>query len=129
MSIRTAVLDLQGVLEQSRYIDRVDSLPFRSGSRKCTMTITQGGQTQTELYGKTRTKQMLELTLTVKIAVDPGTMADLTKEIDKEIIADRRRSGNAQTTILSEAGWEPVESEGKSIMAITRGVEIHVYDS
>lgn len=129
MSIQDALSDLQSVLEQSRYIDRVDNLPFKAGSPSCTITIVTGGQTQTTLYGKTRTMQLLEIKLTVKIAINPGALGDITKAIDAEIIKDRRRTNNAQTTVLNEEGWVPEETEGKKSMVISRGVEIHVYDN
>jgi hypothetical protein len=128
MSMKLAIEDLQQVLESSRHIDRVDNLPFRAGSRNCTMNIAMGAQESETNFGKTKTRQALTLTLTVKVAIAPEVMAELTKEIDKEIVTDRRRSTHAQTTILSEEGWEPEESEGKGAMSMSRNIEVHYYE-
>ena len=129
MSLKLAIEDLQKVLQQSRYVDRVDNLPFKSGSRSVTMGIGIGTQESETVFGKTKTRQALTITMSLKVAVRPEVMAELTKEIDKDIIRDRRRGNHAQTTILDEDGWEPAESEGgKNVMEIAREIEVHVYE-
>lgn len=128
MSIKLAIQDLANVLSQSQFIDRVDGLPIRAGSSRCRMEILVGTQYSVSNFGKTRTIQELDLTLTLKIAVEADQLAEITKEIDKEIIKDRRRSGQAQTTVLSETGWVPEETTGKSPVVISRTCEVHYYE-
>ena len=128
MSLSLAIEDLQSTLEQSRYLDRIDNLPIRPGSSNMTMQIAYGPQTHETRFGKTKVFQELELKLTVKIKITPGQLAEITKSIDDEIIKDRRRSNQAQTTILSEEGWVMEESEGKAVTVIAREIEVHVYE-
>ena len=92
------------------------------------MQIAYGPQTHETRFGKTKVFQEIDLTLTVKIKITPGQLAEITKTIDDEIIKDRRRGNQAQTTTLSEDGWVMAESEGKSITVITREIEVHVYE-
>jgi len=128
MGLQEAIANLQSTLEQSRYLDRIDNLPIRPGSSNMTMQIAYGPQTHETRFGKTKVFQELELTLTIKIRLTAGQLSEVTKTIDDEIIKDRRRSNQAQTTILSEEGWVPGESEGKSANVLTREIEVHVYE-
>lgn len=128
MSLSLAIEDLQTVLEQSRYLDRIDNFPIRPGSRNMTMQIAYGPQTHETRFGKTKVFQNIELKLAIKIKMPPGQLSEITKAIDDEIIKDRRRNGQAQTTILGEEGWVPGEAEGKSATVITREIEVHVYE-
>ena len=128
MSLSLAIADLQSTLEQSRYLDRIDNFPIRPGSTNMAMQIAYGPQTHETRFGKTKVFQELELTLTVKIKITPGQLSEITKSIDDEIIKDRRRSNQAQTTVLSEEGWVMEESEGKAVTIIAREIEVHVYE-
>lgn len=128
MSLQLAIEDLQTVLSSSRYLDKIDNFPIRPGSSNMTMQIAYGPQTHETRFGKTKVFQSIELTLTVKIKLAPGQLSEVTKTIDDEIIKDRRRNNQAQTTVLSEEGWEMQESEGKAITVITREIEVHVYE-
>ncbi len=128
MSLKLAIEDLQQTLASSKYLDRIDSFPIRAGSNNMTMQIAYGPQTHETRFGKTKIFQNIELTLTVKIKLTPGQFSEVTKTIDDEIIKDRRRDNQAQTTILDEEGWVPGESEGKAITVIAREIEVHVYE-
>ncbi len=128
MSLQLSIEDLQTVLANSRYLDKIDNFPIRPGSSNMTMQIACGPQTHEARFGKTKVFQNIELTLTIKIKLPPGQLSEVTKTIDDEIIKDRRRSNQAQTTILSEEGWEVGESEGKAVTVITREIEVHVYE-
>ena len=128
MSLQLAIEDLQNTLASSRYLDRIDNFPIKPGSRNMTMQIAYGTQTHETKFGKTKVFQSIELTLSVKIKLSPGQLSEVTKTIDDEIIKDRRRSNQAQTTVLLEEGWEMGESEGKAVTTITREIEVHVYE-
>jgi len=127
MSLSGAIDNLAEVLSESRFIERVDELPLKPGSRSIAMSIEVGDQTSVEMFGKVKTIQNLILTLTIKIKLPSATISDILREIDQDIIRDRRRDSEAQTTVLGLDGWTKEESEGKQITVIKRDCEVHYY--
>ncbi len=128
MSLLTAVEDLQFTLEQSAYLDRVDDINLAHGSSNLALTMAYGAQEHEAMFGKTKIYQTIELTLVVKIKLPTGKLAEITRAIDDEIIDDRRRSGLAQTTVLT-GGWDMEADEGKGPSVLTREIEVHCYES
>jgi len=128
MRIDLAVQDLVDTLNSSKVLDKVESVRPTAGRPNLHLGIALGTQTQTAHYGLTKYSQGLTLTLTIKTALHPSTISHIIKEIDKEIVKDRRRSLLAQTTILDEAGWTPEEPDGAAEHIITRSVEVQVND-
>ena len=128
MSLQLAIEDLAITLDNSEYLDRIDTLPLTPGSSRVGAVVGVGSQTTERNYGKDRVVQQLDITLTVKTKIEASELAEILNGVDKDIIRDRRRSGLAQTTVLDEEGWTPEESDKKEFTVMTRFVEVHVYE-
>ena len=128
MTLELAIQDLADVLGHSRFLDRVRSVKQKPGSSRFAMIIGLGKQTTQEQFGRSRYIQELELTLTIKTKISPEQIAEVLKEIDNDIIADRRRNSQAQTTVLNEEGWTPEEGENGNSTVVIRTLEVHVYE-
>ena len=126
--IDLAVQNLVDTLNQSDVLDRVEDIRPTAGRPDLHLGIEMAEHTQTAHYGLTKYHQQLALTLTIKTALAPATISHILKEIDKEIVSDRRRGGTAQGTILDEAGWSPEETDGKAQNILIRTVEVYVND-
>jgi hypothetical protein len=129
MTLELAIDDLANVLENSQFLDRVDTIKIKPGSRDFSLVIGVGSLLTESQFGKNKYNQAISLDLTIKQRITPQQLSEILKEIDNEIIADRRRNSQAQTTVLDEDGWTPVEAEKESFTAVSRFVEVHVYEN
>lgn len=98
----------------------------KSGARGYSLEVYRGTTTfaqkigcQTNLYG-------YGLTLKTSGTTDPADLAEKVGIINNRIIHDRRRGGNAQSTVMAEEGWTPDEEEGREAFSISTTLEIYI---
>ncbi len=99
-----------------------------AGSSSFSLAINHGAHETEYLFGAKKQKQQLVLALTTKgTSNEPATVYTMNQTIKDSIEADRRRGGNAQTTIVEE--WETVDDTGREGLEQTLIVEIQTYES
>jgi len=125
-SLELAYDDLVTTLTALTWLKVVQDIQ-EPGSKAYTILVTGGGSTTTSQFGKRKIKQEVNLVLFVKQGVDVGLIASKLDLINEAIIADRRRSTNAQTTIINE--WVVEENEGREGLSLAMISEVHVYES
>lgn len=126
MSLALAILNLQTDLAtiSGMHVDNVDVKP---GSPAKVITIVPTTQVFEQDFGVLRKLYSFRIKVTSKIAIDASAQSEIVKAVDEKIIADRRRGGYAQTTMLDDAGWDSNEPEGKDRLVMEREIVIAIY--
>lgn len=126
MSAKLAIADLIATLKAVDGLHVVEELQAKNRN-KFTLSVTQGERETFQQFGAKRVTQFLVLELQVK-APRPGDISDKLSLIDSAITADRRRSGNAQSTLNTEP-WTIADDQGREGVQIATTVGIIVYES
>lgn len=96
----------------------------KSGGRKWSLEVVAGTSRFVPKIGCRTKFNGYTLTLKTTAQTAPDDLAEKLGVIDDIITNDRRRGGNAQSTIADEAGWTPEEDEGRESFSITTNIEI-----
>jgi hypothetical protein len=89
------------------------------------LTVTLGEQSNEYHFGATKNIQQVVLRLSALGIITNNETAAKCKSISDAIVADRRRGGNAQTTVIGP--WTKEEDEGREGVVFESIVEIHAY--
>lgn len=99
-----------------------------AGSSPFTASLATGQLETDYFFGKNKLRQTLILLLQSKGTENsPADVYTMNKAIKDAIESDRRRGGNAQTTVAGD--WESGDDEGREGLTQTLTVEIHVYEN
>lgn len=122
-----AIADLIAVLEAITGLTVTTQLQ-PAGSSGFTLAIGHGELSTEYMFGAEKHHQALVLVLTAKgTSNQPATVYAMNKTIKDAIEADRRRGGNAQTTIVGE--WSTDDDQGREGLTQSLSVEIQTYES
>jgi len=113
-------------------IDSLNALPWlsvytergKSGARKWSIEVVAGTSRFVPKIGCRTKYNGYTLTLKSTAQTAPDDLSEKLGVIDDIITNDRRRGGNAQSTITDDAGWTPDEDEGRESFSITTNIEI-----
>lgn len=125
--VQAAFTDLVETLDALDWLT-VKTEPATSGARGYTIEVTGGTFLVERNFGCKTVNSGYVLTLVHNGQKEPSDLNYRLSLIDDAIVTDRRRGGNAQTTIFDEAGWAVVDDEGRSNFAIQTNLEIHIHE-
>lgn len=124
MSIDLAIADIVTTLESIVSVTEENQEP---GNLDYHLAVTIGNQEIEYYFGAKRIKQEISLLLSASGTVTNKAIALQCKAISDALVLDRRRGGNAQTTIAGR--WEKNEDEGREGRVFESTIEVHVYES
>ena len=89
------------------------------------LKVMLGEQDNQYHFGATKNRQQIILELTANGVITNNDIADKCNAISTALVADRRRGGNAQTTVIGP--WTKLEDEGREGVVFQSIAEIHTY--
>lgn len=90
------------------------------------LTVTIGEQENEYRFGATKNIQQVILQLSALGKITNNEIAAKCKSISDALVVDRRRGGNAQTTVIGP--WTKEEDGGREGIVFETIVEIHTYN-
>jgi len=126
MSLSLAIKDISRTLGQLQWLKTLAENQ-EPGTADYTIAIGMGQSETMHHYGARKVKQRLVLTLIVKRKQPQGVISTYLDTLTETLIADRRRTGNAQTTIVGP--WLLQADQGREGAVFTSEIEVHYYAS
>lgn len=116
-SIKSAVQDFIDTANDLSWL-RVQTVADKPGTNGYTLSVTLGGYSEETHFGAVRKAQELNLEFFgIGPKIDSFDLLDKCQTLNAALIADRRRSTYAQSTIISEWDTEGSSREGITLNA------------
>ena len=126
-------------LEQQSFQDLITTLKALSwlsvyeeknqgGGRKWSLEVFRGTTAIDHAIGCRKISNGYSLTLNTNGTTAPADLSERINAIDAAITNDRRRGGNAQSTIMTPDGWTPDEDEGREAFSISTSLIILLHE-
>ena len=127
MDIQAALVDMQEAIQSISWVDVV-ALEDQNTGNKNLVTIVPAGIEEEFNFGSVKRMHSFNMTLysTAK-DTNPATVQSRVSDINKAILADRHRNGNALTTI--SGSWSDGDNEGRELITMISEVQIHLLEN
>jgi len=103
--------------------------PGEEPGRGYSVIVAPVGRRAVRHFGAANVVHEIELRLTLTGRVNADDVPVRLGEIEDALLADRRRDGNAQTTVFPEEGGAVEDEDGKHHLTLTTIVEVHTHES
>ena len=127
MDITAAIANMQETILALDWVDRVYLEDQEPGTGPLITIVPSSIEEEFNFGSIKRMHSFLLTAYFVASDTTPGTVHQRCAEINNALIADRRRSQNALTTIT--ATWTEATNEGRELITMTSETEIHLLEN